>query len=36
VPDNELTVLSGTVKKQGTLYNLAILQVHGRFLDNST
>jgi hypothetical protein len=31
---NEFTVMSGKVQGQGTLYDLAILQVRGRFLDN--
>jgi hypothetical protein len=31
---NAITVESATATGQGTLYNVSILQAHGRFLDN--
>jgi len=31
--NNAVTVESGTAAGQGTLYNVSILQVHGRYLD---
>jgi hypothetical protein len=32
-PDNAITVESGTAAGQGTLYDVLVLQVHGRYLD---